>query len=125
VKLKAVPAAGEQGLTDEELKARPDSFYADELKEQLGKGPVSFDLIAILGEPGDPADDPTAMWPEDSRKTVKLGAIKITAIEPDATCDAGTFDPTILPKSIAGPAQDPTFAIRSPAYAISLSRRAN
>jgi catalase len=125
VKLKAVPAAGEQGLTEEELKAKPDSFYADELKDRLGKGPAAFDLVAILGEPGDPTDDPTAMWPEDSRKTVKLGTIKVAAIEPDATCDAGTFDPTILPKGIAGPEKDPMFAIRSPAYAISLSRRSN
>jgi catalase len=39
VKLKAVPAAGELGLTDDELKAKPDSFYADELKDRLGKGP--------------------------------------------------------------------------------------
>lgn len=125
VKLKAIPAAGEQGLTDEELKAKDDSFYADELKERLGKGPVAFGLVAILGEPGDPIDDATAMWPEDSRKSVKLGTIKVTAIEPDATCDAGTFDPTILPKGIAGPEKDPLFAIRPPAYAISLSRRSN
>lgn len=125
VKLKAVPAAGEQGLTDEELKAKPDSFYADELKERLGKGPAAFDLVAILGEPGDPIDDATAMWSEESRKTVKLGTIRVTAIEPDATCDADTFDPTRLPKGIAGPEKDPLFAIRSPAYAISLSRRAN
>jgi catalase len=125
VKLKAVPAAGEQGLTEEELKGKPDSFYADELKERLGKGPAAFDLVAILGEPGDPTDDPTAMWPEDSRKTVKLGTIRVTSIEPDATCDADTFDPTRLPKGIAGPAKDPMFEIRSPAYAISLSRRSN
>jgi catalase len=125
VKLKAVPAAGEQGLTEEELKAKPDSFYADELKERLGKGPAAFDLVAVLGEPGDPAGDPTVMWPEESRKTVKLGTIRVTAIEADATCDAGTFDPTVLPKGISGPDKDPMFAIRSPAYAVSLSRRAN
>ena len=48
-----------------------------------GKGPAAFDLVAILGEPGDPTDDATAMWPEESRKTVKLGTIRVTAIEPD------------------------------------------
>lgn len=123
-KLKAVPAAGQLTLTDEELKAKPDAFYADELKERLGKGPAAFDLVAILGMPGDPVNDATATWPEESRKTVKLGTIAISAIEPNATCDAATFDPVVeLPAGVAGPANDPMFEIRSPTYAISLSRR--
>ena len=119
-------AADKVGLSDEELKAKPDSFYADELKERLAKGPASFDLVAILAEPGDPTADPTALWPEESRKTQTLGTLKIASIEPDATCDAATFDPVAdMPDGIAGPADDPMFAIRSPAYAVSLSRRAN
>jgi catalase len=123
-KLKAVAAAGQVGLTDDELKAKPDSFYADELKERLGRGPASFDFIAILGEPGDPTNDSTATWPEDQRKSVKLGTIAITAIEPNAVCDEKTTDPVLnLPEGVAGPANDPMFAIRSPAYAISRSRR--
>jgi catalase len=123
-KLKAVPAAGQLGLGDDELKAKPDSFYADELETRLRAGPAAFDLVAILGEAGDPTDDVTAMWPEEDRRTAKLGVIAIAALEPKATCDAGTFDPVELPDGIAGPANDPLFAIRSPAYAISLSRRA-
>ncbi|KQP16723.1 catalase family peroxidase [Methylobacterium sp. Leaf93] len=125
VKLKTVADAGQLGLTDEELKAKPDSFYADELKERLAKGPATFSLVAIHGEAGDPTADPTALWPEDSRKSTKLGTLAITALEPAATCDAATFDPVVdLPAGIAGPADDPMFAIRSPAYAVSLSRRA-
>ena len=82
--------------------------------------------MAILGEPSDPVDDVTATWPEESRKQVKLGTLSITALEAQATCDANTFDPVVnLPEGIAGPAKDPMFEIRSPAYAISLSRRAN
>lgn len=125
-KLKFVAAAGQLGLSEDEAKAKPDTFYADELKERLAKGPASFDLTALLAEKGDPTSDPTAMWPEADRKSVKLGTIAITAIEPDATCDAGTFDPVAdLPAGIAGPADDPMFAIRSPTYAVSLSRRSN
>jgi catalase len=125
VKLKTVADAGQLGLTDEELKARPDSFYADELKARLAKGPASFSLVAIHGEAGDPTADPTALWPEEDRKSTTLGTLAITALEPDATCDAATFDPVAdLPAGIAGPADDPMFAIRSPAYAVSLSRRA-
>jgi catalase len=125
-KLKWVANAGQLGLTDDELKAKPDSFYADELKERLAKGPASFDLVALLGEPNDPVNDPTVAWPEENRKAVKLGTVAIAAIEPDATCDAATFDPVVdLPEGVAGPATDPMFAVRSPAYAVSLSRRAN
>ena len=125
-KLKVVPAAGQLGLTDEELKAKPDSFYADELAERLGKGPATFDLVAILAEAGDPTGDPTAPWPEESRKSVKLGTLAVAAIEPAATCDAATFDPVVdLPEGVAGPKDDPMFAPRSPTYAISLSRRSN
>jgi catalase len=125
VKLKTVATAGQLGLTDDELKAKPDSFYADELKERLAKGPATFDLVAVLGEAGDPTNDSTATWPEENRKSVKLGTIAVSAIEPNATCDANTFDPVAdLPEGVAGPADDPMFAIRSPTYAISLSRRA-
>jgi len=124
-KLKAVAGTGQLGLSDDELKAMPDNFYADELNERLGKGPISFDFVAILGEPDDPTNDSTAMWPEEKRKTVKLGTIAITAIESNAACDDTTTDPVInLPEGVAGPASDPLFEIRSPAYAISRSRRA-
>lgn len=124
-KLKFV-AADKATLSDEELKTKPDAFYADELKERLAKGPAKFDLVAILAEPNDPTTDVTATWPEDERKQKTLGTLAITGIEPDATCDAGTFDPVVdLPEGIAGPADDPMFAIRSPAYAVSLSRRSN
>lgn len=126
VKLKTVAAAGQLGLSDDEAKAKPDAFYADELKERLAQGPASFDLVAVLGEAGDPTADPTAQWPEADRKSVKLGTLSIAALEPAATCDAATFDPVVdLPAGVAGPADDPMFAIRSPAYAISLSRRTN
>jgi catalase len=118
-------ASSRSGLTDDEAKAKPGDFYSDELKERLAKGPASFDLVAIIGESGDPTDDPTAMWPEDARKTVKLGVIAITATEADASCDASTFDPANLADGIAGPTNDLIFAVRSPAYAVSLSRRSN
>ncbi|MEA1834084.1 catalase family peroxidase [Methylobacterium durans] len=125
-KLRWVAAAGQLGLSDDEVKAKPDSFYADELKERLSQGPARFDLVAVLAEAGDPTNDPTVAWPEENRKTVKLGTVAITAVEPDAICDAGTFDPVAdLPEGVAGPADDPMFAIRSPAYAVSLSRRTN
>ncbi len=124
VKYKALPVGGEVGLSDDEVKAKAPDFYAPELKDRLAKAPAEFTLTAILGEAGDPLDDPTALWPEDSRKSVKLGTISITALEDQATCDAGMFDPTNVVDGIEGPANDKIFPMRSQAYAISFSRRA-
>ena len=58
VKYKAIPEAGEVGLTQEEVKAKGPDFYMAELKERLAKGPAAFELVAILGQNGDQTDDP-------------------------------------------------------------------
>ena len=124
VKLKAIPVGGEAGLSDDEAKAKAPDFYKPELIERLAKGPAQFTLTAVLGEPGDSLDDPTTVWPEDKRKSVTLGTIAIAALETNATCDAGMFDPTNLADGVEGPKDDRIFAMRAPAYAVSLSRRA-
>ena len=124
IKYKAVPEAGELGLSTEQVKAKPADFYTDELKERLAKGPIGFDLTAILGQKGDPTNDPTLRWDnEDDRAPKPLGKLMIDAIAPDATCSAFSFLPGNLPDGIAGPADDPVFAARSPAYVVSLIRR--
>lgn len=122
IKYMAIPDAGLAGLTDEEVKAKSPDFYKDELTERLKGGPASFKLVAILGEPSDPIDDPTAIWPE-GRKTQTLGTIKVSALEADTVCDATTLDPANLPDGIEGVEDDKIFALRSAAYAISLTRR--
>ena len=124
VKYKAIPEAGDLGLTPDEAKAKGPDFYAPELKDRLAKGPVAFDLVAILGEKGDQTSDPTLRWnDEDNRATAPLGKITINAIAPDATCNAFSFLPGNVADGIAGPTDDPVFAARSPAYAVSLIRR--
>jgi catalase len=122
-KYKALPVGGEAGLSDAEAKAKDADFYRPELKERLAKGPAKFTLTAILGEPGDPLDDPTALWPEDKRKSVDLGTISLTGLEDDKTCDASIFDPTNVVDGVEGPENDKIFAIRSPAYGVSFARR--
>ncbi len=124
IKWKAIPSGGEVGLTDDEAKAKGPDFYAAEFKERLAKGPASLDLTAILGQDGDNLDDPSVLWPED-RKSVKMGTIAITALEDDATCSAGIFDPTNVVDGIEGPKNDTIFPMRSADYAVSFSRRAN
>jgi catalase len=124
IKYKAIPEAGELGLTPDAAAAKGPNFYADELKERLAKGPVKFDLVAILGQDGDQTKDPTLRWTdEDNHPTAPLGTVEIDAIAPDATCNAFSFLPANVADGIAGPADDPIFAARSPAYAVSLIRR--
>jgi catalase len=124
IKYKLIPEAGELGLTPEEAKAKGPDFYAGELTERLAKGPVVFDLTAIMGKQGDPTNDPTLRWDEeDNRPTTQLGKISIDAIAPQATCDAFSFLPGNVVDGIAGPANDPVFQARTPAYIVSLTRR--
>jgi catalase len=124
IKFKAIPEAGDLGLSPEEAAEKGPDFYASELKDRLAKMPVIFDFVAIRGKDGDPTNDPTQRWEgEDERPTTPLGKITIQAIAPDDTCNAFSFLPANLPDGIAGPADDPIFAVRSPAYIVSLIRR--
>jgi catalase len=123
-KYKLVPEAGELGLTPDEAKAKGPDFYEAEFKERIAKGPVVFDLKAIMGKTGDPTNDPTLRWDdEDNRPTTDLGKISIEALVLEATCDAGIFLPGNVVDGVAGPTNDPVFAARSPAYIVSFIRR--
>jgi catalase len=122
IKYKAIPEAGEFGLTPDEAKAKGPDFYAGDLKQRLAKGPIVFDLVAILGQKGDPTNDPTVRWDdEDVRATAPLGKIRIDATALDATCNAFSFLPSNVADGIARPTDDPVFAVRSPSYIVSFS----
>jgi catalase len=123
MKFKAIPGAGELGLTDEEAEAKGANFLDDELKERLSNGPVAFDLVAIIGQDGDVTDDATALWDENNREKKPLGKVTIEATAPEATCNAFSFLPANVAEGVAGPANDPIFQIRSPAYIVSFTRR--
>jgi catalase len=124
IKWQMVPVGGDVGLSDAEVKDKAPDFYTPELTERLAAGPAKFNLFAVLGQPGDATDDPTALWPDD-RKTVNMGTLTISSIEPNETCDAGIFDPTNVVDGIEGPQKDLIFPMRSAAYAVSFSRRTN
>lgn len=123
-KFKIVPRAGEITLSDEEAKGKPAQFLADALREELSKGPAGFDVVALLAGPNDDlGSDITQRWPnEDDRKAVTLGTIAVTGIEPNETCDQGTFDPGQLADGIDAP-KDEIFAARRTAYGISFGLR--
>lgn len=122
-KFKLLPSSGEITLTDAEAEAKGPNFLADEITARLAKDPARFDVVAIIGQEGDPTDDATALWDEDNREKVSLGEVSIEAIAPEATCDAFSFLPANVADGVAGPSNDPIFAIRSPAYIVSFTRR--
>lgn len=123
VRWQFVPEAGSIGLTDDQLKALPDDFLADELRKRVAAGPVGFDFKLQLAEPGDPLTDPTRVWP-DGRAVVPAGRLVIDQVEAalGGDCDRITFNPLVLPKGIA-PSADPVLLARPASYGISLGRR--
>ncbi len=125
VRFQMVPTAGEIALTDDEAKAKPADFLLDELKTRIEtKAPASFDMMAIMGHPGDETTNATEQCVDEvTRPRIKLGSIAITAIEKNATCDDSIFDPLNLAKGIEGRVNDPLFTERQPAYAISIGQR--
>jgi catalase len=127
IKFKMVPLGGEVNLTDDEAKAKPPEYLVQELADRLSSGkPAGFDMVAIMGRPGDATNNATQMWEgEETRPTVKLGTLRIAAVEKNETCDGTIFNPTLLSDGIAGPKDDPLFEVRTPAYAISITNRSN
>jgi hypothetical protein len=125
VKFKMSPKGGEVGLNDEDAKGKPADFLVDELKARLArKKPAGFDVLAILGSAGDVAVPATQTWPdEETRRSIKLAELTVTGLAENDICDREIFDPTRLAEGVAGPTDDPLFAERAPAYAISITQR--
>ncbi|MBR0693967.1 catalase family peroxidase [Bradyrhizobium lablabi] len=123
IKFRVVPAGGEITLTEEEAKAKSADFLHEDLVHRIASGGVRFNVMALLGRPGDPTMDVTIRWPdEDKRDAVRLGSIVITGVEADDACDASIFNPANLAEGIGHP-PDEIFAARRAAYAISLAKR--
>jgi catalase len=127
IKFRMDPLDGPANLTDDEARARPRDYLAQDIATRLASGrPTGLRMVAIMGRSGDPTDDPTRLWAdEDTRPTIDLGTLVIRSVAEAQRCDGTIFAPTLLADGIDGPANDPMFAIRTPAYAISITKRAN
>ena len=123
VRWRFVPQDGEKRLSDEELKSAGANFLEQALIDRAQKGPVRWDMLLTIGEPGDPENDPTLPWP-DGRKELKVGTLSITSAMPQkgAACEPINFDPLVMADGIA-PTKDPVLLFRSPAYAVSFGKR--
>jgi catalase len=118
-----VPQDGEKRLTNDQLKTMPANFLQQDLIDRTKKGPVRWDMLVTIGQPGDPEDNPTVQWPA-GRKQVKAGTLTITSAMPQhgAACEKINYDPLVMADGIAA-TNDPILLFRSPAYAVSFSKR--
>jgi catalase len=99
------------------------NYLFDGLIAQLHAKPLRWHLILIVGQPGDPTSDATAVWPPD-RQQIDAGTLTINTIESEATSPTRdiNFDPLVLPDGIS-PSDDPLLSARSAAYSQSFTRR--
>jgi catalase len=98
-------------------------FLEHDLVLRLSEGPLTWRLMVMFAEPGDPSNDATKAWPSD-RKRLNVGTLIVqkAEAEADGPCRDFNYDPTILPTGIAA-SDDPLLAARSAAYAKSFDLR--
>jgi catalase len=123
VRWRFAPEDGEKLLTDAQLAQERHDFLEAAFRERVEQGPVRWEMIVTIGEPGDPENDPTVLWPA-GRREIKAGTLTLTSFAPDQAAGAYTinFDPMHMADGIE-PTEDPILRFRSPSYAISHSRR--
>ena len=123
VRWRFIPADGEKTVSDAELKSMPADFLEHVLIQQTARTPVRWNMILTIGQPGDPEDDATLLWPQD-RKELMVGTLTISSamLQPGAPCEKINYDPLVMSDGIA-PTDDPVLLFRSPSYALSFAKR--
>lgn len=123
VRWQFVPQDGEKRLSDDELKSAGANFLESALIERTGQGPVRWDMMVSIGQPGDAETDPTVLWPAE-RPRFKAGTLTLrsAAAQKGAPCEAINYDPLVMAPGIQASA-DPVLLFRSPAYAVSFGKR--
>src|SRR5467141_1342930 len=103
---------------------RDKNYLFDELITQIHQQALRWRLIVIVGEPGDPTNDPSIGWPAE-REQVDVGMLTLDRVEAEEFSPATdiNFDPLTLPAGMA-PSDDPVLSARSAVYARSFARRA-
>ena len=123
VRWRFVPQDGELRLSEDELKTAGAHFLEQKLVDRSEQGPVRWDMLVSIGQPGDAETDPTQSWPAD-RKEIKAGTLSISKAMPQkgGVCEPINFDPLVMADGIA-PTDDPILQFRSPTYAVSFGKR--
>src|SRR5258706_1135056 len=103
---------------------RDKNYLFDELITQIHQQALRWRLIVIVGEPGDPTNDPSIGWPAE-REQVDVGMLTLDRVEAEEFSPATdiNFDPLTLPAGMA-PFGRPGLRARLAAYARSFAPRA-
>ncbi|MEM7169015.1 MAG: catalase [Pseudomonadota bacterium] len=117
------PEQGRVGLTEDQMAAFPDNYLQDRLREELLDGPARWTLKLVVANADDNLGDPTEPWTGDN-SSIPLGTLEITAEDPTDAGQERVFDPSNMPEGVHAP-KDDVFNLRSPAYAVSVGRRAS
>jgi len=123
VRWSYVPEAKPVTLTADELAKRGPDFLSQDILQRVAAGPLHWELMVTVANPGDATADPTKAWPAD-RRTVDVGTLTVQQIEQEADgpCRDINYDPTVLPAGMTT-SDDPMPAARSAAYAKSYDSR--
>jgi len=120
---RILPEAGNEHLDEKAAAAKGANFLFDEIRLQIANGPVKFQIVVQLAEPGDVTDDATVRWPE-GRSHLTLGEVVLQKIvaESDEEKRRIIFDPIPRVDGIEASA-DPLFQTRADVYLTSGRRR--
>ena len=110
-------------MTEKQRKEADPNFLDEDLIGRLKSGPVYWDMVATIAEPGDAVNDSSQPWPSN-RKQMVIGTIEVTSASKQSTgeCRDINYDPTIVPAGIEI-SNDPILRARSGAYSHSFNAR--
>jgi catalase len=107
-----------------DMSAAHDKNYLFEaVIAQIRRHPLRWQLVLVIGQPGDPTHDATIEWPAN-RERIDAGTVTLDQVSAEETSPATdiNFDPLVLPAGIA-PSDDPLLSARSAVYSRSFTRR--
>jgi catalase len=119
-----IPETAEVPMSAEQDKLWPPQYLVSEIEHRVARGPVAWDLVFELGDPGDQTNDLTKAWPADRRR-VTVGRMVVDRLHEDpVAADQIMYDPTDLPPGLEA-SDDPVLHFRSEVYVESKRRRAD
>ena len=117
------PQTAFAAMSPEQRAAADGDFLSEDLDQRLAQGPLRWDMVVTVAQPGDSIVDPSQSWPEE-RQHVTVGTVVIQSSTAQTTgaCRDINYDPLVLPTGVQG-SEDPILAARSAVYSVSFNRR--
>ena len=113
--LSATPMSDAERADDDALE--------HDLVRRLARGPLRWELIFTLANPGDASDDATRTW-DGPHREFDAGTLVVdrASAQIEGACRDLVFDPLVLPEGMSA-SDDPLLVARSAVYARSFARR--